>query len=154
MPEDSKLQKEMEALQLEEMRYRVQEMRGHQQGREIRRRSVEDALEAERINTGRTQAACMHKKGGMGVESLMQGNDSHYAVAKFILPTGAQIVICMRCFKLWTPPELPRKATPEDKQIYARQLKEYQDAIAFPTDNTTGGSQIYLVTDNRNQIAA
>jgi hypothetical protein len=149
MPEKS-IQSEMEALQLEEMRYRVQEMRGRQNTREIRRRSIEDSLRSERENRDRTQALCWHKKGGMGVESLMQGNDSHYAVAKFILPTGPQIVICMRCFKLWKPPEPPpRNASGEEKRAYMLEVKEYQEAVAFPTDNTTGGSQIYLVSQNQ-----
>jgi hypothetical protein len=151
MPEREKnVQAEMDALQLEEMRYRIQEMRGRQNTREIRRRSIEESLRAERESRAQIQALCFHKKGGMGVESLMQGNDSHYAVAKFILPTGPQIVICMRCFKLWTPPDpIPRNASKDEVRDYLLKVKEYQEAVAFPTDNTTGGSQIYLVRDNQ-----
>lgn len=144
--------KELEALQLEETRYRVQQLRNIQQNRETRRKAIEDALRDEQKDMETAQSACWHKKGGMGTENLLRGNDALYAVVKHILPHGVMIVVCQRCAKLWAPPDpalASRGATVEERKLYARLLTEYREAVAYPTDNTTSGSQLYVITDNR-----
>jgi hypothetical protein len=94
------------------------------------------------------QAACWHKKGGKGVEMMYKGSDALYAVIKNILPTGTLQVFCQRCGKVWEPPPAAlnrRGASVEDRRLYARLYTEYQQAVNYPTDNETSGSQLFLI---------
>src|SRR5438046_2206938 len=52
------------------------------------------------------QANCNHKKGGNGVEGIVngQGDDSQYAVLKHQFLNGDIWVRCLRCAKTWKPP--------------------------------------------------
>jgi hypothetical protein len=137
------------ALQLEEMQFNVDKMRSTKQTRQKRRASIERSLKAQMQRETTIQARCWHKKGGKGVEMMYQGSDALYAVIKNILPTGTMQVFCQRCGRMWAPPpaELNRRgASIEDKRLYARLYKEYQDAVNYPTDNETSGSQLFLIT--------
>jgi hypothetical protein len=151
-----KVTEEFESLQLEETRYRVQQLRGDQQRRLIRARSVETSLSSDRQREHETQSRCTHKKGGRGVEMMFSGNDSNYAVIKHTLPTGETIVACQRCIRLWRKPDAElnqRGASLEDRKTYARQMKDYREALAFPTDNEPSGSQLFMLVRGNPEVA-
>jgi hypothetical protein len=140
---------ELEALQLEETRERVEEMRNNRAARHLRaeRRNV-DLLDA-RARQEAIQANCWHKKGGKGVQQLAHGNDHNYAVIKHTLSHGPMIVLCQRCSKVWEPPDTAlnaRKASVEDKALYRKLYEEYQWAVNLPTDNEPSGTQLFVIT--------
>lgn len=84
------------------------------------------------------QAHCSHRKAGRGAEALINGgNSSDYAVIKHLLPTNSWYVRCLRCGKTWAPPfeEAFDMATKEGRDAFEAAKKEYQTALAFPTDN-------------------
>lgn len=144
MPEKN-IQAELDALNLEKARREVANLRSEEAMRRIRRDATEMSLRAEADADARRHAGCWHKKGGNGVENLFRGNDNNYAVVKHILPTGTLIVVCQRCGCLWEPP--PKALLKENRKEYVARFNEYQKAVAFPTDNTTSGSQVFLVSE-------
>lgn len=151
MPNDdrNKVMTELEALQLEEARFRVANLQSVQRIRARKRESFERSIRAEAEREAIKQSRCVHKKGGKGVEMMYQGNDHNYAVVKHIYAHGELRVYCQRCGKEWKPPDpaLQRKgASVEDRREYARLYHEYQQAVNFPTDNETSGSQLFMVT--------
>lgn len=144
-----KTTEELESLQLEETRFRVQGMRNAQQMRVVRAKSVESSLQREAAANAHRHSVCWHKKGGQGVENMFRGNDSNYSVIKHQRADGAIIVICQRCDALWEPPDTAlnrRGASSDDKKLFAKLLKEYQWALNLPTDNTMSGSQLFAIT--------
>jgi len=150
MPLDRKaITEELEQLQLEETRDRVQLMR---QTREAGLRRVEARDRDLSDNAARQKAihdACWHKKGGKGVQMLHQGNDHNYAVVKHTLSHGPLIVLCQRCSRIWEPPPLhlnARSASKEDKALYRKLYDEYQWALNLPTDNEPSGTQLFVIT--------
>jgi len=59
------------------------------------------------------------------------------------------LVCCIRCGRLWEPPDPAlntRKASAEDKALYKRLYAEYQWAVNLPTDNETSGTQLFVFT--------
>jgi hypothetical protein len=151
-----KITDEMEMLQLEEVRYRVHQLRGDQQRRRLRAQSVETSLSAEAEREKSTQDRCTHKKGGRGVEMMFAGNDANYAVIKHTLPTGEVLVACQRCIKLWRKPDPElnqRGASMEDRKRYAREMKSYREALAYPTDNEPSGSQLFMLVRGNPEVA-
>jgi hypothetical protein len=150
MPLDRKaITEELENLQLEETRERVEVMRQHRAAKlsraEMRTRDLLDAqAQQEAIH-----ANCWHKKGGKGVEMLPHGNDHNYAVIKHTLCHGPTIVVCQRCSKVWEPPNTAlnaRRASTEDKALYKKLWTEYQWAMNLPTDNEPSGTQMFVIS--------
>jgi hypothetical protein len=144
-----KITDELAELQLEESRFRVQQLRGQADMKRVRSQSIESSLRNAARSDAHRHASCLHKKGGMGVENMLRGNDSHYSVIKNQRSDGVIVVICQRCDNLWEPPDPAlnrRGATVEDRRLYARLLKEYQEAVNFPTDNTMSGSQLFVIS--------
>jgi hypothetical protein len=152
MPNDQdrkKVTDELESLQLEESRFRVKELRNHQDMRRVRAASVERSLKNEKFRDELRHNGCKHRKGGKGVENIFNGNDANYAVIKNQRADGVIIVICQRCDNLWEPPDpaLNRRGAPiEDRKLYAKLLAEYTEAVNYPTDNTMSGSQLFVIT--------
>jgi hypothetical protein len=150
MPIDKKtVTDELEQLQLEETRERVDEMRRVRAAKLHRaQRRTQDLLDARAMQEA-SQANCWHKKGGKGVEMLPHGNDANYAVVKHTLCHGPLIIICQRCSKVWEPPDIAlnsRKASAEDKALYRKLYEEYQWAVNLPTDNEPSGTQLFVIT--------
>jgi hypothetical protein len=146
----SKITHELEQLQLEELRDRVQQSRNRRAGQQRRRESIRAGIRRQNETQAAKKANCWHKKGGKGVEQLARGNDSNYAVVKHILPTGELIIVCQRCEGEWHPPDTRlnrRTATKEEKAEYRRLWEEYMWAVNLPTDNTTSGTQLFVVND-------
>jgi hypothetical protein len=155
MPKETDVHGELEALNLEKMRREVAILRGDENLRKVRRKSVELSLRSERERDENRHASCWHRKGGNGVENLYRGNDNNYAVVKHILPTGEVLIVCQRCGCEWMPPDralIAKGATAEDRKLYALEMAEYRKAIAFPTDNSTSGSQIFLISETAQQV--
>jgi hypothetical protein len=143
------VKEQFEALQLEEMQFNVGKMRSAVLMRAKRRASIERSLKADMVRETSIQASCWHKKGGKGVDMIYRGSDALYAVIKHIFPTGILKIFCQRCGRCWEPPDPAlnqRGAGVENRRLYARQYKEYQEAANFPTDNETSGSQLFMVT--------
>jgi hypothetical protein len=149
MAED-KIEIELKQLQLEQTRHEVSVMRSAQEMRRTRVRSIEASLAADAQRREAVMAACSHRKGGKDHNQIYRGNDSNYAVVKHQLPTGPIIVVCQRCPKVWRAPDralIAKGASAEDRKRYARELKEYNDAMDFPTDNEMSGSQLFSVVN-------
>jgi len=144
-----RIEDELKALHLEQARFEVSALRGRENMRKTRVQAIENALKADAQRTAATISRCAHRKGGKGVEMIYRGNDSNYAVVKHQLPHGPIIVICQRCPKVWYPPDsalIGKGATAEQRRQYARELKEYTEALNYPTDNEMSGSQLFVVT--------
>jgi hypothetical protein len=150
--ERTKIAEELEQLQFEETQERVHEMRMRKAGRVRRLESRNRNLLRGRAQDEARFKSCAHKKGGKGVENLSRGNDHNYAVVKHQLSHGPIIVICQRCWHVWEPPPVAlnrRTASAAQKAEYKRLYDEYVEAINFPTDNVMSGTQLFVVTDNR-----
>lgn len=153
MPNDrASVTAELESLQLEELKDRVEQIRSHRESKRRRIASRDGDLKAALRRQEAAQAACWHKKGGKGVEMLSRGTDNYFAVVKHQLCHGPIIVVCQRCGKVWEPPPVElnqRRAAPEQKAEYKRLYVEYVKAVEFPTDNLMSGTQLFQITDNR-----
>jgi hypothetical protein len=93
----AKITEELENLQLEETRERVDQIRMRRESRRRRIAARTTDLRAAQLRQEAAEAACWHKKGGKGVENLSQGTDHYYAVIKHQLCHGPVIIICQRC---------------------------------------------------------
>jgi hypothetical protein len=149
MPEKldrSKIAEELELMQLQEAKERLEDRAAQKNQRANRSRMVQASLEDTARRHAFMQSRCAHRKGGKGVAMLFQGNDANFAVVKHILSHGPMLVVCQRCWKVWLPPNkaLNRKgATPEDRKEYKRLYEEYQWAVNLPTDNETSGTKLF-----------
>jgi hypothetical protein len=143
-----KITEELELLQLEETRERVQKMRNRKSSRETRIASIEQSLADEDQRNAYKASICWHRKGGKGAGWLQHGDSTQFAVIKHTLSHGPVIVICQRCPKVWAPPDpalnAPR-ATQEQKREYKRLYDEYVWALNLPTDNEPSGTQLFMV---------
>jgi hypothetical protein len=149
MDDKVKVVNELEQLQLEETRERVRIMRSKRDQRAANAKHMTELIVRNKRIEAAVQADCWHKKGGKGTQGLNRGDDPKYAVVKHILSHGPIIVVCQRCLKLWKKPDpLPKGYSAEEKKVYLAALKEYNDALNFPTDNEMSGSQIFLITEN------
>jgi hypothetical protein len=89
------------------------------------------------------QTVCAHRKGGMGMDGILNGHDPFYSVIKHTYPWGATQVKCSRCSKEWNAPEPALRKS--DRAEYDRQLAEYKVALALPTDNQPSGTQLFII---------
>jgi hypothetical protein len=145
----AKITDALEQLQLEETQERVMQMRARKESVRRRLESRENDIRRDNARKKAFEAGCWHKKGGKGVEQLSHGTDQHYAVVKHQLCHGPIIIICQRCFHVAEPPNPAfntRKATAEQKALYAKQYEEYQMWLNLPTDNEMSGTQLFVVT--------
>lgn len=146
-----KITEELEILQLEETRDRVNLSRARREG--LRRRLAARQSDIANANARQkaAEAACWHKKGGKGVEMLSRGNDHNYAVVKHQLCHGPIIVICQRCGHVEEPPDTRlnrRGASAAEKAEYKRLWTSYMWWFNLPTDNTQSGTQLFMVAAN------
>jgi hypothetical protein len=139
---------ELAALELEERRLRVEDLRHTIAQRNAKRDEIlrahvirQEELAFERARIAQEQAACTHHVGGRGIFS---GDDQKYSVSKNTYPWGVTAVMCTRCHKEWWPPlELLKKANPARYKLL---LKEYKEALAFPMDGEPSGSIMFQIT--------
>lgn len=123
------LRLEREKLELEDLRNKVEAVRRKKAADKLsadqQEQSIKEAQRQEKIR----QSICNHRKGGMGLEGMIAGNDTNYAVIKHQLPNGDWLVMCTRCCKMWKK---------EDAGFNA--------AIGFPTDNQPSGATLFANT--------
>jgi hypothetical protein len=157
MPLDkSKVNDELEQLQLEEARDNAERRRNTRNDRANRVRMIETALKNGEALQKSIQSRCAHRKGGKGIAMLFQGNDANYAVVKHTLSHGPTIVLCQRCAKVWAPP--PRiwnrkGATAEQKAAYRQLAMDYQWALNLPTDNEPSGTVLFAFHNEEDTAA-
>lgn len=111
-----------------------------------------------------TQAACTHKKGGIGMDGLNgQGDDNEYAVWKIRWFDGKMWVRCLRCSQTWKPVRLEQFCKVENGKAVApvapydtieaataafnQAQAEYKQACAFTTKNQPSGTTTYQFHD-------
>ena len=98
-----------------------------------------------------SQSRCNHRKGGMDVKAIVegQGTDNQYAVLKHRFASGDIWVRCLRCGKWWTPPAESDFMVDGklDKVAFSAAEKEYQDALNFPTLNTMSTGIVFEFSD-------
>jgi hypothetical protein len=134
---------EREELELEDLRERVGKQRLQREERRQDRIRIQLDMESNEADLRRRQSVCQHKKGGKDQKGLVYGNDSNYSVIVNTYPTGKREVLCQRCEKLWEePPALLRKTDPK---AYREQMREFEIAVNFPTDNTPSGRQLFRI---------
>jgi hypothetical protein len=154
MADKTKIQEELDTLQLEEAREVAQDRRMARTQREGRARAIEASLKRDRENQAYIKSACVHRKGGKGTAQLYQGNDTNYALVTHTLSHGVTIVICQRCGNVWEPPAaLSKKATPEERTKYRADLAEYRRALNLPTDNEPSGTTLFAFSAPDEQAA-
>ena len=150
---------ELEALELEERRLRLELMRDQvaaiQAKKDEAARTRRDQAATEAFNRRKQQIEqdnCPHKKGGRGIEGIFAGNSSDYSVIKQTEPWGETYVKCQRCGKEWRDPFfMMRKVEPskvaeakkKDPRGYELIMKAYREALDFPTDNSPSGGAIF-----------
>lgn len=132
-----------EEMQLEIETEQVETLRAKRLERHLNRERQRQTIAEQERNSQIEQSNCNHKKGGSGLESMHDGDDTKYAVVKHTYPHGAREVMCMRCQKIWAEPSTDLRKT--DLTEYKRQLKGYQEALRFPTDNKESGKQLFVI---------
>ena len=148
---NAQVNEELESLLLEEKRLdlelkreAVAVQRAKRQSALDRNRSAQMSLLQFIASREARQARCNHRKGGIGVEAVVngEGTSAMYAVIKHKLPIGRYWIQCQRCGKEWQPANnwnvengriVPTPATPG-----------YDEALRYPTDNTASGSSTFL----------
>lgn len=155
---ENKNMSELELLELEEKRLRVESLRFTVENERARREQIlrahkmqQESLDQALKAVQAEQAFCKHKKGGKNLEGVLNGNDTNYSVQKHTYPWGELTVICTRCGKEWRKPSEALKAS--DPKEWRRQNTEYLEAVNFPTDNEPSGTQIFVVTPAQRQAA-
>ena len=155
---------EASALEKIEREYHIKTLKSNIADRELQ----DKQLEYDRQSKARTFAqadatdqynwkVCTHRKGGMAssrdIRCLTRGgNDAgQYAVIKHQMINGDIWVRCQRCSRTWMPPVeknffmrkgvsvAPQDGT-FDVDLFKRAQRDYEEAVNFPTRNSTSGS--------------
>lgn len=138
------LDMEMKRLQLIHLRHTVENETQRRASAERVSRQHELTLRQHREGEAQRQALCPHKKGGKNMEGLNNGNAQEYAIFIHTYATGEVVPMCTRCMKEW------RKPAPElrvsNPKAFVKQMREYIEALKFPTDNEPSGTQLFMVT--------
>ncbi|HEV1286535.1 MAG TPA: hypothetical protein VNU44_14535 [Bryobacteraceae bacterium] len=107
----------------------------------LRHEDAEKSLQDQRQEFARQMQVCNHKKGGKGDDlKNKNGNDPNYAVIKHQYPWGEWAVICTRCPAEWRPGDT-------EKNHVTR--ISFKTAFEWPTDNTSSGSALFRIPDER-----
>lgn len=127
-----------EALRRAELREKVMEVQRKKVARNKEKQSIEDATlkaKQEAAVKAARQARCPHRKGGStGKEDGTDVTD--HAIAHHILPSGAHMLLCLRCGKeeySWNP--LTGQA----------ETPGYRAMASLPTLNKTSGSTLFTL---------
>lgn len=150
---------ELEKLEIEERQLRLESLRETVRLQRIRRDSImrahatqQRAIEQVNADIVAQQELCKHHKGGKNLDGIMNGHDANYSVVQHTYAHGAREVICTRCGKEWKEP--PAALKQSDTAEYKRLLKEWKEALAFPTDNEPSGTQLFIITRTYTQPPA
>lgn len=146
LAESAKVDLEIKRLSLELQQEQLQQLRDTKAARRLKLQKAEEDLAENVRQQEMREQNCKHRKGGRNKEGLNKGNSPNYAVIQNTFPNGEVRVICQRCGKAWEQPSLDLKA--EKPTLYNQQLRDYQRALEFPTDNEPSGTQIFLINRN------
>lgn len=142
--------KKLAELELEERMLRLEDLRNRVTADRERRANIQLAherqarsLEDYNQQVKKQQDVCKHRKGGKGLEGILNGHDSNYSVAKHQYPWGEFGVMCLRCGKEWRKPKDELKK--ENPAAYKAAMSDYKEALNFPTDNEGSGTQLFMV---------
>jgi hypothetical protein len=151
LTELEQLELEERKLRLENLRYQVENER--QRRAEIIRKHAQNQKTIDDVNRDiiAKQSVCNHKKGGKGLPGLVKGNDNDYSVIKHTYPWGETAVMCTRCMKEWRRPKA--HLAKEDPKAFAKQMETYNEALAFQTDNEPSGSRSIPTACSRIMLA-
>lgn len=159
---DEAISKELQELELEERKLRLEDLRNRVEAERARRETIlraskmqQDELDKANKAIIAGQKTCKHRKGGKGLEGISNGNDSNHSVIKHVHACGEIQVMCTRCNKEWWPPLSTWQQTHDPEAFaaaqkssveLARQHEEYKRAVDMPTDNETSGTQLFIIT--------
>jgi hypothetical protein len=157
---------EAKAMEKREREYSIRDLRGRLADRDLQeKQTLEDRAQQGRTftqldNIDRTNwKMCSHRKGGKVTPRdftvLTRGGDKEiYSVIKHMMINSDIWVHCTRCKKTWSPPveskfffdENGREVAPADGTFDQKKFEqaqiEYQQALAFPSNNTMSASVI------------
>jgi hypothetical protein len=160
---------ELEQLRLtrEERQYSIRKLKQDLADREVKdlqkssdRETRGLAFRRDKTSNELRWKSCTHKKGGNVSERDMKvlhygGNSEQYAVIRHMFPNGDIWTHCQRCGKTWKPPVkanfyfddrgvvVPEKLGKFDQERFDKVLKEYHEALQFPTKNTMSSSHVF-----------
>lgn len=159
-----KQQLEALALEQEERRYHIQDLKARVADRDISEKQTKEDREQQGRTFAQQEATdqyrysvCTHKKGGLVSPRDQRvlttgGNAAQYAVMKHQMINGDIWVRCLRCGRTWAPPieknffynAAGRNVAPMDgtfdRARFEKAQAEYNKATQFETNNSTSGS--------------
>lgn len=150
---NKELDEQLAALALEEKqmdlvikRQKVAEIKAQMQAKLDNLRIKEMATQQFLAQRRAIQDHCLHRKGGRGPEAVIQGqgDSAMFCVAKHVMPAGGTWVLCMRCGKEWHPAKVEIS---NGRLVHIPASIGWQDAVNFPTDNTTSGSSRFFIQE-------
>jgi hypothetical protein len=153
--EDEKRRLELEDLQLSIEARRAQ-LEDHKANKDKRANDLENksmdsktkglALKQIASDRANIQKRCNHRKGGQGMQGLMQGRGDagQYSVLKHTMSNGDMWVRCLRCGKTWKPPLERSFKNPAD---FIKAEAEYKIAVDFQTLNHPSSSAQFSFSD-------
>lgn len=144
MSELDRLLLEEKKLQLESLRFTVENERARREQILRNHKQQQEALDSSLRKVQAEQKICKHKKGGKNLAGILNGTDSEYSVIQHTYPWGETAVTCTRCGKDWREPSKELKKS--DPEAYKAQMAEYVAALNFPTDNEPSGTRLFVIT--------
>ena len=148
---DAQVKDALKAIELEERRLDLELKREQVAANRAKKNAAIAAAQAKNaalrnflFQREQAQKQCNHRKGGRNADAIVkgEGSDAYYCIAKHVLPNGRAFVLCCRCGKEWHP------ANPynieDGKNVPLPATEGYDEAIRWPTDNTTSGSSLFV----------
>jgi len=159
-----KQQAEALALEQEERRYHIQDLKHSLAERAHREKQLRESREASGVaiaqmeaNDRLRQKICTHRKGGVVTPRDMRvlhtgGNKDQYSIIRHQMINGDIWVLCLRCAKTWKPPvklnfyfdEKGKSVAPQDgvfnAEAFAKAQEDYRWACQVNTNNTMSTS--------------
>lgn len=136
------IEREMKALQLEELRMSVGQRRAMAEMRKQNSASQELQLRKSREDQCRIQRACNHRKGGKDRAGIGNGQDSDYSVIKHTYANMDMCVMCQRCQMEWRPGTTEIRLHSGERNHTGI---SYATALAWPTDNEPSSATFFLI---------
>lgn len=133
--------REERELDLEIKKEKVREIRAKQEAQRDKVKTQRIAIEQFLIQRKLRQQNCNHRKGGVGVQAVLQGQGQSgmYCVIKHRLPVGKYAIFCQRCGREW----MPALTALENGGVPQKASRDYFLALQYPTNNSESGSSTF-----------
>lgn len=155
--ETLKLEKQERELNLRDLKQRLADREVRDLQRIGDREQTGKVIAQQKATDAHRQKICTHRKGGnvspRDLRALFTGGSSQQrSVFKHIMINGDLWIRCSRCGKTWSPPieenfyfdgkgrVVPKHLGKFDPIRFEQAQREYNDAVAFETNNTTSSS--------------